>query len=185
MSAYSTTRPTIYFDTTVLLDAVDRRSQSTRLMLETVREHKLQVLASPFGILEMIEAKKTDRWAESMLERGYTVVQISRRMGSRRTGPTALTSDDLAEVYTAIREALTGELDFVGFPEPTPGLMNRAEDICAATTLAAADSLHLATALYFGCQILISSDSDLIRTARLYIHATPPAGFHNTIADLL
>lgn len=177
-------RPIIYFDTTVLIDVVDDRSESTRQLLEIVRDQRLEVLASPFGILEMIEAKKTDRWAESMLERGYSVVQTARRMGSRRTGPTALTSDQLADVYSVIREVLQGDLEMVGFPAPTLGLMSRSEDICAATTLAAADSLHLATALHFGCKLLVSSDSDLIRIARQYINATPPQGFRNAIANL-
>ena len=94
------TVPIIYFDTTVLLDMADRRSESTLTILDIVCEQQFRVLASPFGILEMIEAKKTDRWAESMLERGFTVLQISRRMGSRRSGPTALTSEQLAQVYT-------------------------------------------------------------------------------------
>ena len=179
-----TNRPIIYFDTTVLLDVVDNRNESTRQLLEIVRGRRLEVLASPFGILEMIEAKKTDRWAESMLERGYSVVQIARRMGSRRTGPTALTPDQLAEVHRAIREAIQGPLDMVGFPEPVSGLMSQAENICAATTLAAADSLHLATALHFGCKLLVSSDSDLIRIARQYINATPPQGFRNAMANL-
>ena len=184
MNPNSADRPTIYLDTTVLLDIVDRRSESARQMMDTIKDQDINVLASPFGILEMIEAKKTDRWAESMLERGYTVVQISRRMGARRSGPTALTREQLSEVYTSIRQALQNDLDIVGFPEPTPGLMNEAERICSATTLAAADSLHLATALYFGCRLLVSSDSDLIRTARNYILATPPQGFRNAIANL-
>ena len=183
MTTGTVDRPTIYFDTTVLLDVVDRRSSDTQALLDAVREYGFQVLASPFGILEMIEAKKTDRWAENMLSRGFTVVQISRRMGSRRGGPTALTSEQLAEVYVTIRDVLQAELDVVGFPEPTTGLMSSAEDICAATTLAAADSLHLATALYFGCQLLVSSDSDLVRVARRYIPATPPSGFINAIRN--
>ena len=184
MNLQSAARPTIYLDTTVLLDVVDNRSESVSQMLETIRDQNFNVLASPFGILEMLEAKKTDVWAESMLERGYTVVQISRRMGSRRAGPTALTAERLAEVYTSIRQALQGPLGIVGFPEPTPGLMEQAEDICASTMLAAGDSLHLATALYFGCQLLVSSDSDLIRIARDYINTTPPQGFSNAVANL-
>ena len=184
MIVNSDTAPTIYFDTTMLLDVADQRNVSTQTVLDIVREQQFQVLASPFGILEMIEAKKTDRWAESMLERGFTVLQISRRMGSRRSGPTALTSEQFAQVYTEIREVLRGELGVVEFPEPTPDLMNLAEDICAGTTLAAADSLHLATALHFGCQLLVSSDSDLVRTARDYIDAIPPDGFRNAVENL-
>ena len=169
----------------MLLDIVDRRDEGALETLDIIKDRSLSVLASPFGILEKIEAKKTDRWAESMLDRGYTVVQISRRMGSRRSGPTALTRDELAEVHTSIREALQNDLKIVGFPEPTPGLMNQAEEICSATTLAAADSLHLATALYFGCRLLVTSDSDLIRTARNYISATSPQGFRNAFTRLL
>ena len=53
--------PSVYFDTTVLLDVLDDRNESTRQLMVIVRDLRLQVLASPFGILEMIEAKKTDR----------------------------------------------------------------------------------------------------------------------------
>ena len=54
----ATNGPIIYFDTTVLLDAVDDRNESTRQLLEIVRDQRLEVLASPFGILEMLEPRK-------------------------------------------------------------------------------------------------------------------------------
>ncbi len=56
MSLQSAARPTIYLDTTVLLDVVDNRSESANQMLETIRDQNFSVLASPFGILEMLEA---------------------------------------------------------------------------------------------------------------------------------
>ncbi len=153
-------------------------------MMETIRANSLGVLISPFGILEVIDAKKTDRWTEHMLEQGFSVVQIARRMGARRTGRQSLNRNQLNEVYASIHEVLEGELSMVGFPAPAVGLMNLAEDICASTNLAAADSLHLATALYYDCQLLVSSDSDLIKIAGTYILATSPEGFHNALDSL-
>ena len=184
MTVESDDKPTIFLDTTVLLDVVDRRHDSTIGMLETIRANNLTVLASPFAVLEMIEAKKTDRWTEKMLAAGFSVVQISRRMGSRRAGPSALNRQELDGVYATIRDVLRGDLDMVGFPAPTEGLMSRAEDICAATTLAAGDSLHLATALHFGARILVTSDSDLISIARRFVRATPPQGSDNVVNEL-
>ncbi len=175
----------MYLDTTVILDFVDKRNESTMRMLDTIKVNNLGVLISPFGILEVIDAKKTDRWTEYMLERGFSVVQIARRMGARRTGRQSLSSNQLNEVYASIHEVLEGELSIVGVPAPAIGLMNQAEDICASTNLAAADSLHLATALYYDCQLLVSSDSDLIKIAGTYISATSPEGFHNRLDSLL
>ena len=40
-------------------------------MIETIKVNNLGVLISPFGILEVIDAKKTDRWTEYMLEQGF------------------------------------------------------------------------------------------------------------------
>ncbi len=141
------------------------------------------MIASPFAVLEMIEAKQADRWAEKMVASGFTFFQIQRRVGARRTGRDALTRQELNEVYESLHAAMLTRLPAVTFPTFTEGLQNRAEDVCASTNLDAADSLHLATALHYGCDILITSDSDFVRLARPYVIATTPDGFDRAFEE--
>ena len=61
---------------------------------------------------------------------------------------------------------------------------NRRESTHMLLETAREHGFQITTALYFGCQLIVSSDSDLLRTARQYIHATPPEGFRNAIANL-
>ena len=69
------------------------------------------------------------------------------------------------------------------FPEMPVPLLDKAEEICAATNIEATDSLHLATALHFGCDILVTSDADFLKFAKPYILATTPEGTDNALAE--
>lgn len=61
--------------------------------------------------------------------------------------------------------------------------MNRAEDISAATNIEATDVFHLATALEFGCDILVTSDADFLKLAGSYIIAVPPERFERGLEE--
>lgn len=65
---------------------------------------------------------------------------------------------------------------------PTP-VLDSAEKICSSTNIESTDSLHLATALHFRCDILVTSDSDFLRLAKPYIIATTPEGIDNALKE--
>lgn len=174
-------RPIFYLDTSVLLDIIDGRRQSARVLLERIQENHWPAITSPFSVLEMLEAKKADKWAEKSLAEGMSFFQVLRRLGARRTGRSRLRPRDLAEVYRDLRAKLLPLTGIVTFPEPTPRLLNRAEDISAATNIEATDIFHLAAALEFGCDILVTADGDFANMARDYLIAVVPESFDRAL----
>ena len=133
----------------------------------------------------MLEAQKADKWAEGLLAQGLTFFQVQRRLGERRTGPSRLGRRELNEVYSDLQNRLQEISRNLIFPEPTSSLMSMAEDISAATNIESTDVFHLATALEYGCDILVSGDSDFVRLAREYIVAVTPDGIDRALDDFL
>lgn len=176
-------RPFLYLDTNVLLDVVDSRRRASGQLLDRIKSEEWSALTSPFTLLEMYEAKQADRWAEKLLSSGLTFSQIQRRVGERCSGRSALNRGELDEVYSSLYAAMQTILDTVVFPELTPGLQNKAEEVCASTNLDPTDSFHLATALYYGCDILVTSDSTFLKLARPYMIANTPDGFDRALVQ--
>ena len=178
-------QPIIYLDVNVILDAVDARRPSASELLDRIRENSWSAITSPFSILEMLEAKKVDKWADILAEQGMSFVQIQRRLGERRTGRSSLNRQSLNAVYQELQLKLQPVSEFVTFPAPLLSLMNRAEDISAATNIEATDVFHLATAIEYGCDILVSSDTDFVKLAQGYIIAVPPERFEGGLEEFL
>ncbi len=153
----------------MLLDVIDARRPSTGTIMDRIRENRWPAITSPFSTLEIFEAKKADKWAEKLLAQGMSFFQVQRRLGERRTGRSRLTQKDLEEIYRRLRTKLTPIAEIITFPEPTSGLLKRAEELGAATNIEATDIFHLATALHFGCDILVTSDADFVKMATDYI----------------
>lgn len=175
--------PIFYLDTNVLLDAMYGRRQSAAALLQRIRETGWSAITSPFSILEMLEAKKADKWAEKLQAEGRTFFQIHRRLGERRSGPSQLRQRDLGEVYQDLRTKLQPVHEIVMLPQPTPGLFDRAEDISASTNIETTDLFHLATALEFGCDILVTADSEFAKLAKDYIITTLPEGIDKVLGE--
>lgn len=176
-------RPVLYLDTNVLLDAVDQRRQAATALLERIENHGWRAITCPFAFLEMVEAKKADRWADILLSSQLSFWQVLKKMGERRTGRSALRQSEVKVVYTNLYERLEPILKVVIFPEMPARLLDSAEDICASTNIEATDSLHLATALHFKCDILVTSDSDFLKLSRPYIVATTPEAMENALKE--
>lgn len=176
-------RPVMYLDTNVLLDAMFGRRRAAQSLLERIRENRWPAITSPFSILEMLEAKKADKWAEKLLVEGWSFFQIQRKLGERRTGPSQLRRKELEEVYLNLQARLKPVLEIVTLPEPTPGLFDRAEDVSASTNIEATDVFHLATALEFGCDMLVTADRDFAKLAKEYIITTVPEGFEKALQE--
>ncbi len=176
-------RPILYLDTNVLLDAMYGRRESAGLLLQRIRENGWIAITSPFSILEMLEAEKADRWAEKLQAEGMSFFQIQKRLGERRTGSSRLDRYDLEETYTDLRTRLQPVYEIVTFPSPTPWLLDGAEDISASTNIEATDIFHLASALEFGCDILVTADSDFAKLAKDYIITAVPEAADKAIQE--
>ena len=169
-----TGQPIFYLDVNVILDVVELRRDASSEVLGVIRENQWSAVTSPFSILELLEAKKSDKWAENLLRRGLSFFQVQRRLGERRTGRSSLSRQSLNEVYQDLQTALQPISELFTIPSPTSSLMNRAEDISASTNIEATDVFHLSTAIEYGCDILVSGDNDFVKMAQGYIIAVLP-----------
>ena len=167
----------LYFDTNVLLDILDKRREASLLLWEHFKSEDWAAMTSPFTVLEMLDAKQSDRWAEKQQKAGLSFWQIQRRVGDRRKGPHKLNGTELDSVYEELYEGMTEIFELVVFPEMAAGLLTKAEDVCASTNIDPSDSLHLATAIYYSCDILVTSDTTFIPLARPYIISARPEDF--------
>lgn len=175
--------PIFYLDVNVILDAIYDRRPSSSQFISRISSENWTAITSPFSILEMLEAQKADKWAADLLARGLTFFQVQRRLGERRTGRSRLNRQALDQVYGNLRSRLQTISQHLTFPAPTSSLMNLAEDISASTNIESTDIFHLATALEYGCDILLSGDSDFVGLARDYIIAVTPDGIDRALAE--
>lgn len=175
--------PIFYLDVNVILDAIYDRRPSSSQFIARISSENWTAITSPFSILEMLEAQKADKWAADLLARGLTFFQVQRRLGERRTGRSRLNRQALDQVYGNLRSRLQTISQHLTFPAPTSSLMNLAEDISASTNIESTDIFHLATALEYGCDILLSGDSDFVGLARDYIIAVTPDGIDRALAE--
>ncbi len=173
--------PHLYLDTNVILDAVDGRWQASTNLMNKIQTKGWGCSTSRFTFLEMLEAKQEDRFLKNRLDEGLTLSQIVRRLGSRRTGKRALRRAQLDAIYEELYAAVESDYPFVTFQRPESGLWDQAEEYCAATNIGAVDSIHLATAIGVGCDVLVTRDSDFRLIADAYI----PAAFPERVDDAL
>ncbi len=118
----------------------------------------------------------------NLLGQGFTLSQITRRVGGRRTGKFSLPARDLDDIYRE-GQAVESRFSFITFQQPLAGLWDVAERLCANTNIAPADAIHLATALGAQCNILVSRDSDFLSIAKPYILAEAPERFDKALKE--
>ncbi len=150
-------KPHIYLDTNVILDVIEDRWDPSRDLVAKVVQLNWLCSTSRFTVLEM-----------------FTLSQIVRRLGGRRTGKFQLRSRELDEIYADLAASIDVHVSCVTFHAPLDGLWDEAEKLCADTNIAPADAIHLATALGVGCDVLVSRDSDFVGITRRYMPATLP-----------
>jgi len=177
-------QPHLYLDTNVILDAVDGRWPPSADLIERIRAEGWPCSTSRFTFLEMLEVKQEDQFMRNQLAEGLTLSQTVRRLGSRRWGKLALRTGELDRIYGELYVAVETDYPFVTFQRPQSGLWDQAEEYCAATNIGAVDSIHLATAIGVGCDVLVTRDSDFRLIADNYIPAVFPERLEDTLKNL-
>jgi len=139
---------------------------------------------SRFTVLEMLDAKQEERFVQNRLAEGLTLSQIVRRLGGRRSGKFRLRAKELDEIYSELHDALETSYGFIAFQRPLAELWDQAEEFCADTNIAPADSIHLATAVGAQCDLLVTRDTDFLTIARQYIAAVAPERAPGALREL-
>jgi len=176
--------PHLYFDTNVILDVIEERWPPSVSLAERAKAEGWSCSTSRFTVLEMLDAKQEDRFMRNLLNQGFTLSQIVRRLGGRRGGKFSLGQVELDAIYEELSGALSKRLGFIVFQRPLTELWDETEKLCADTNIAPADAIHLATALGAGCDVLVSRDSEFLAIAQSYIPTASPESINGVLKKL-
>lgn len=163
--------PALYLDANVLLDIVrpQRRSEPKHL-LEEWRARSWTCVSSYFGLMEALDVEQESMWARSQIRRGQSVEWLIRNRRERELSPHArgrVASSFFKEFVTEVQDYIDwGSLDDEGWEE--------AIRLAMQTDCSAPDSIHVATALLYGCDVLVTWDEGLRRTAAREIPIATP-----------
>lgn len=158
-------KPKIYFDTNVLRDCIKHRNDTTIHIVETSRDNKWECFSSIFSVMELLDIQKDDLYFLKRLQRGEEINQILRTRYDKN-----LTKEDFEQIKEEIKNFIEKH-KFINFMPLSGDGWNQAASICSLSNISAADSLHLATALQTGCELLVTSDEVFIKNAKKLISA--------------
>ena len=181
--------PHLYFDTCVILDGIlGRRQSSSQLLTQAKKEVKngnWKCSTSRWTIIELLDNLQEERYVENLRIEGYLFSRIRSVLGNRRQKEAGLKTPDLDDIWREVHNYFTDEYSFIVTEHPTTvKLWDKAEDFCASTNLGSTDSIHLASAILMGCNILVSTDQDFISIANGWLPTILPADIDIAIRRL-
>lgn len=150
-------KPNIYVDTNICRDCIRGRNKDSIHLMETVRDKKWECKTSIFSFMELIDIEKDDIFLTKKLTKGWEINHILRQRYDKD-----LKNDDFNECGERIKNFF----EKYRFILPV-GLTNEGWDlalnISSQSNLSAPDVIHLATAWQSKCNIIVSSDENLIK----------------------
>lgn len=156
----------IYLDTNILRDCLKNRNiQSIRLM-EIIRQKKIECITSAFALMELMDNEKEHSFFFKKLSKGMGVNKILNERKNKELNPY-----DLGEISNQIDafKQTYNFLQFVVIKEVAGWQM--AIDVCRQGCVSAPDSLHFASALGSGCNLLVTNDTSFKKEGNKFIGA--------------
>ena len=181
--------PGIYLDTNILVSYMHERGASIEL-LNKIRLKKWRCMTSSFTALEIYDIERLEAWVQSRRQKNWMYDQIMRNYSRRFNKTIGLTDDQLKAVFTSIRDWFSFFEAYIYLVRINDEISINAERWCATTNIAAPDALHLATAIFAKCDILVTNDDDFLgivkqNKADIGIIATKADAFDNALAEYM
>jgi len=161
--------PFIYIDSNVILNIINGHHAPSAYLIETIKEKKWRCATSHFALMEVLDVYKDNRFVSEKLEEGWTFKKILRKRDEKN-----LSDRSLKIIYDLIKNKFFIPYKFVQFFWLTEEGIDIAIKICKESNISAADSIHVATAMATGCDILVTSDVSLSKRAKKYMVSCPP-----------
>lgn len=158
--------PTLYFDTNVLLDIIDKRDSNSVALYRYAWQNKWRCITSIFAKVEVLEVKQNDRFKIEKQKFGLSGKKKHKRDLCPRI---------LGNISSSLTKLLKSRCE--GFNEYSfivEGGWLKAEEVKRKTNLTDKDSIHLAEALAFPCDLFITRDIPLLSIAKKYMWAERP-----------
>lgn len=171
--------PHLYVDTTVVLDLFFNRRPASVQLLETARSRGWEVSTSQFTVMEVLDVVQDHRWfVREVAERHRPVSSVVRERHRRK-----LTEETLRTARRDVGQFL-GTYGFIQYFYLNEDGFNRAAGLCAVTNMSAPDCLHVATAVEAGCDLLVTSDDQVVQEAPDFIDVARPEEAKQKLREL-
>jgi len=153
--------PYVYIDSNIILDVIRGRDPKSISLMERIRERKVKACTSGFTLLELIDKEQEHALIWRMIKDGYSFDEILRKRGIRD-----LNDKELDGCFNKMDRTFSIPykkhidfyyLDNVGW--------DKAVELMHKFNLRSNDAIHLATAIMAGCDLLVSNDQNLLKSA--------------------
>ncbi len=155
----SSQRVKVYLDTNVILDDIWGRRPESSLIVERLKNNKTSTVTSVFTLSEILSVQQTQSYLKRHIRDGtHDIDKIFKQRDKRD-----LSSLVLRRIYKRLRKQfrIGGEYSFIDLWDLRIKGWRYAHRITGLTNILPADSIHLATTLETGCNVFLTSDTDL------------------------
>lgn len=175
----------LYLDTNVILDAMFKRYTASESLVDRIRKEKWRCSTSRFTMLEMLDIRHEEVFADKLISEGMLPSRVRDYMGVRRQEKWALPKRELDEIRAELFDKLNTDFKFIKFRHPlTSRIWDKADDFCAITCIAAPDVIHLASAIELKCDMIITRDGDFHKIADQFKLTIFPEQIENALKEL-
>jgi len=172
--------PHLYLDVNVILDVIRGRKKASLVLMEKIRNGSIRGCTSAFSLLELIDKEQEYTLIWRMIKDGYSFDEILRARNKRN-----LRDADLIEAVEKIDRILVKRYKkYVDFYYLEDEGWDKAVELMQSVNLTSEDAIHLASALMAGCDVLVSSDQNLLENAVKVIPVSLPEDVEQTLKDM-
>jgi predicted nucleic acid-binding protein len=171
--------PHLYIDTNIFAEVADGQHLGAVHLVESIRDKGWRCSTSIFTLMELADIRQDNKYVYNQLGRGTHVKKAFRSLDQRD-----LSSSDLNQIQKQIDKMFSVSYPFCEFYSLEEKGWDKALDLKAKTNISAPDSIHLATAIEAGCDLLVSLDSFFIKQAGPFIKTCVPDQANKILTEL-
>ena len=170
--------PHLYIDTSVFGGILEGQHEASVHLLETVKEKGWRCSTSAFTFMELSDIRQDNKFIHNQLALGIHIKKAYRSLDQRNLSPY-----DLDTTQESIDILFSENYPFVKFFSLEKAGWDRALELKAATNISAPDSIHVATAIEGGCDVLVTLDTFLKKEVEAFIPCCLPEQTNKVLRD--
>ena len=155
-----TPKARIYVDTCILQGALSLRNDVDVVFLDKAKEKGWNIITSIHALLELLDIAKDRRFLVNSVIDDW--VDVSTFLRKRREMD--LNSNDFDKIGKRIDKFLK-KYEFINFMHIEFEVWNDVKHVVEHSNIHSSDALHLASAIQWGCHVLLTHDTFFIKEA--------------------
>jgi predicted nucleic acid-binding protein len=172
--------PYVYIDANIILDAIRGRNNASIGLMEKIREKKIKACTSGFTLLELLDKEQEYSFVWRMLKDGYTFDAILRKRDDRD-----LDDKELDGCFKKMDRTFSIPYKrYIDFYYLDNNGWDKSVELMHKYNLRSNDAIHLATAIMASCDLLVSNDQNLLRSASNIIKVATPENSNEMLESL-